>query len=152
MALVKATLASAIQALSESPPGIGAPDPALVQANAWGDAIGAYFATITPPSATVAAATTTIKAALHSAFSTVGGAGAGMESAFAAFGATVGAGMAPAFVAVPPAAPVGFAAFFARDPDGDAAQAAADIADLIDAWAKTGTATPSGGGPPVPWS
>lgn len=152
MPLVKATLAMAIQSLSESPPGAGSPDPVPMQANAWGDAIGAYFAAVAPPSATVAAATATIKGALASAFGTPGGAGAAMEGAFSAFAATVAAGMAPAFVAVPPVAPVGFATFFARDPDGDFAQSASDLADLVDTWAKTGTATPSGGGPPIMWS
>jgi hypothetical protein len=75
-----------------------------------------------------------------------------MDAAFQAFGAAVGLGMAPAFVAVPPPAPVGFASLFAKPYQTSAAAAAAHLTPAIDAWMRTGTATPAIGGSPIPWS
>lgn len=74
-----------------------------------------------------------------------------MEAAFAAFAATVGSGMT-GFVATPPPSPVGFATQFALPPPATHAEAGEAIASLVDTWLKTGTATPSGGGSPSPWS
>jgi heme/copper-type cytochrome/quinol oxidase subunit 1 len=98
----------------------------------------------------VAAAAATLEGALATAFA-ASAAAPGMESAFAAFAATVGTGMAPAFVATPPAGQVGFATQFLAQPATHALAAAA-ISGLIDTWMKTGSATPSGGGAPVPWT
>jgi hypothetical protein len=64
-----------------------------------------------------------------------------MESAFTAFAAAVGLGMA-GWTPVPPPGPVGFAGQFAQDPPpATHAAAAGVIADLIDAWFTSGSAT-----------
>lgn len=117
----------------------------------WAAAVGDYASGVVPASTTVAAAQATLEAALAAAFAQPAAAPA-IETAFAAFGVTVGGGMAPAFVAVPPAVPVGFVAQFAGPKPTTHAAAALAISTLIDTWARTGTATPSGGGAPVPWS
>jgi hypothetical protein len=119
-------------------------------AGQWADAVQAFAASIVPASTTVAAAAATLEGALATAFA-ASAAAPGMESAFAAFAATVGTGMAPAFVATPPAGQVGFATQFLAQPATHALAAAA-ISGLIDTWMKTGSATPSGGGAPVPWT
>jgi len=120
-------------------------------AQQWAEAMGAYAASIVPASTAVAAATATLKTALESAFA-LPAAATSMETAFLAFATTVGGGMAPGFVATPPPAPIGFATQFAGPHPATHAEAAQAIADLVDAWMKTGTATPSGGGSPVAWS
>lgn len=120
-------------------------------ASIWANAIASYFAPVVPPSTTVAAAKTTLQAQLTAAFGLPSAASA-MDAACAAFAATVGAGMAPTFVAVPPPLPVNWAALFAEPYPDTAEQAAQKIAARIDAWARTGTATPSLGGSPTPWS
>lgn len=120
-------------------------------AAAWANAMGTYANAIVPPSTTVAAAVSALQSALTTAFGSPAAA-PGMESAFAAFATTVGGGMAPAFVATPPPSPVGFAAQFAGTKPATHAAAGAQLRTKIDTWMRTGTATPSGGGAPVPWS
>jgi hypothetical protein len=118
-------------------------------AQQWADAVGNYASAVAPPSLSVSAARSALAAGLTAAFSSPLAA-PGMESAFAAFAATVAAGMAPTFVGAPPPRPVGFAAMFATlSPTHEAAAAA--MAALIDSWMRSGTATPSVGGAPVPW-
>lgn len=146
MPLVPATLQSQLESLFAGPPETHAEC-----AQAWTSAVEAYAAAIVPASTAVTAACSTLSAALASAFQVENGAVPLMEAAFLAFGATVGGGMAPAFVAAPPAGPVGFAGHFADTYDSHA-DAASGIADLIDTWMKTGTATPSVGGSAVNWS
>ena len=64
-----------------------------------------------------------------------------MESAFAAFAGTVAGGMATAgFTGVAPSAPVGFGPQFSGPKPGSHADAANQIATLIDVWMKTGVA------------
>lgn len=139
------TLSSDIQSATESPG-----DTAAACAQTWANIMGSYFAGVVPASATVSAAQATLQGALTSAFSAEAGAGlALLETAFTAFALTVGGGMAPAFVAVPPPAPVGFSTLVAVE---TAAESASNLASLISAWAQTGTATPSAGGAPVPWT
>lgn len=123
-------------------------------AQAWADAVGSYASSVVPASTLVTAAKATLATALAAAFSGVDAAStaASMESAFTAFATTVGGGMAPAFVAIPPPAPVGFAALFAPPFPVTHAAAAAGYASAIDTWMRTATATPSGGGAPVPWN
>ena len=123
-------------------------------ASAWGDAMSGYAAAVVPASTLVATATTALKAALASAFSNTVAAttAAAMEAAFTSFATTVGTGMAPAFVATPPPGSVGFATLFTPPFPTTHAAAASATASAIDTWMRTGTATPSGGGSPVPWS
>jgi hypothetical protein len=98
-----------------------------------------YAVTIMPPSASVAAAVSTLSGALASAFAAPAAA-PGMESAFAAFATTVGGGMA-GFAPIPPPAPVGFASQFAG-PYPETHEAAGDqIGTLIHSWMSTGSST-----------
>ncbi|HEX2879300.1 MAG TPA: hypothetical protein VHO25_07165 [Polyangiaceae bacterium] len=110
-----------------------------------------YASAIVPPSTAVSAAASTLAGALTTAFGSPLAA-PGMELAFTAFATTIAAGQAPAFVGAPPGGPVGFAAqFLAPKPPSHAAAGAA-LSALIQAWMITGSATPSGGGAPSPWS
>jgi len=130
----------------------GAP-PASVHAAAqgWAAAVQAYAAACVPASAAVASATPALASALEAAFATPNAAAA-MEAAFSAWALTVGAGMAPAFVATPPPGPVGFAGLFAEPYPSTHALAAQHVSGALDTWFRAGTATPSAGGAPVPWS
>lgn len=115
--------------------------------SSWKSAIQTLTAAVVPASTTVAAAAATFETAI-TGFNAPSAAQASLEAALVTFAATVGTGMAPAFVATPPVAPVGLSF-----PTEDNAQDAADaIIDTINTWLKTGTAVPSGGGPPVNWS
>lgn len=121
-------------------------------AQQWADAMVEYASAVVPPSTTVAAAGAALKASLAGAFATPGGALALMDPAFTTFATSVGAGMAAAgFVGAPPPSPVGFASLAGTFSPTHAA-AAANVAGKIQAWFVTGTATPSVGGPPIPWS
>jgi len=146
MPLNPSGLESALASVAASPP----PSSAGCAAS-WASAMSTYANAVVPPSTTVAAAVSTLQGALATAFASPAAA-PGMESAFTAFAVTVGGGMAPAFVAVPPPSPVGFAAQFAGAHPATHAAAAAALRLMIDTWMRTGTATPSGGGAPVPWS
>lgn len=117
----------------------------------WADAMQAYATGIVPASTTVTTAAATLASDLAAAFA-LADAIPSMETAFATFAATVGLGMAPAFTAVPPPGAAGFAAQFGGGHPVTHADAASAISGIIDTWMRTGTATPSGGGAPVPWS
>jgi hypothetical protein len=117
----------------------------------WADAIAAYFSPVVPSSTSVAAAKATLQSSLAAAFALPSAATA-MDTACTAFAVTVGAGMAPTFVAVPPPLQVGWALLFAEPYPASADAAAEKIATTIDTWARTGTAMPSIGGSPSPWS
>lgn len=113
----------------------------------WKSAIQTLAAAVVPASTTVASAATTLETAIIG-FNATDAALGSLEAALVTFAATVGTGMAPAFTATPPVAPVGLSF-----PTEDDAQDAADaIIDTLNTWLKTGTAVPSGGGPPVNWS
>lgn len=146
MPLVAAGLQQSLQALSESP-GATIADCAQL----WANAIQSYAAPVAPPSATVAAAGALLATQLAAAFGLPAAASA-MDAAMTSFAATVGAGMAPAFVAVPPPAPVNFALLFAEPYPTTAAEFGQRVGSAIDAWMRTGTATPALGGAPIPWT
>lgn len=105
----------------------------------WADAVKAYASGLVPPSTALDAAAAALAGALGGAFASPSAIG-GMESAFAAFGASVALGMAPTFTGVPPAGPVGFAAQFGGAAPPTHGAAAGAIAGRIDAWFKTGSA------------
>lgn len=106
----------------------------------WANAMKAYAAGLVPPSTQVETAAGTLAGALGAAFGSPAAIPA-MELAFAAFGATVALGQAPAFTGTPPAGPVGFAAHFGGAKPETHGAAGSALADKIDAWMKTGTAT-----------
>ena len=126
-------------------------------ASAWATAIGDYASGII--SAPLAPGTAEgAKAGLESMLITTlplgiaGGATAVFDAPMVAFGTTIAVGMAPMFIGVPPLAP--FSATVLPPgvlyPDAESAKSA--IGALIYAWFATGTATPSVGGLPIPWS
>ena len=134
MALDKSQLATALQQIAENPPATHA-----AAAAAGSDAIATYAGDVIPATTTAASGAALLLSAFLSAFQSPD-ASLGMESGVLAYGATVGLGMLPAYAAVAPVAPVGFAALFAGI-SGNAAAAAQNVADSIDIWIKTGTAT-----------
>lgn len=118
---------------------------------AWADAVGAYAASITPPSTSVQAAATSLAQGLGAAFALPSGTAA-MESAFASFAAAVGLGMA-GYVPTPPPGPVGFLAAFSQAIPKTHEEAADRMAGLIHGWMTTGLATLAvPPGTVVPWS
>ncbi len=147
MPLNVATLRQSLENMIASPGG-----DAAECAQLWGDALESYVSAVAPPSLAVQAALGALRSGLAVAFADPNvPAAPQMETAFASFGLSLAGGMAPAFVGVPPPAPVGWAALFAG-PFRDVETAAADFAAALDTWIRTGTATPSVGGAPVPWS
>lgn len=152
MAVDTTALKDGLVDLFSNPPSGGSAVEAAAQA--WSDVMVAYAGDVVPASTTVSAAGSALKTALQSAFVLAPAPTVlvDMETAFAAFAATVGAGMAPAFTATPPPNPVGFAALGAPPFPSDTNSAAEIWKTRIDTWFKTGTATPSGGGSPVNWS
>lgn len=146
MTLVASSLQNSLQALSESP-GATIADCAKL----WANAVQSYAATITPPSVTAPAAGAVLATQLASAFSLPAAASA-MDAAMTTFAATLGSGMLPGFVAVPPPVPVGFALLFAEPYPTTAAEFGQRVGSAIDAWMRTGTATPALGGAPIPWT
>lgn len=148
-----------IAALTGTPglPGAGErdyPPTTAALASEWSAAITAWASAIVPPSAAVTAAGEAFEVSLLAAFNNPDQAARLplVTTAFTTWAVTVGGGMAPAFVAVPPPAPVPWAAAFAGGNLPTRVAGVAAVASTLDAWARTGTATPSGGGPPVPWS
>lgn len=147
MPLLPSALEAALEAIASSP----APSSVEQAAAEWAQAMATYAAGIVPASTTIPAAATALQSALATAF-TQRPAASSMETAFTAFAAAVGAGMAPAFVATPPPGNVGFAAQFGAGNLDSHAEAASQVAGIIDDWMKTGTAVPSAGGGEVDWS
>lgn len=145
MPLDPVSLQSGLEAVAADPPATVA-----ACAQAWADAAQVHAAAVVPGSTTVTAAAATLSTALAAAFD-LDDAAPAMETAFAAFAATIGGGMT-GFVATPPPGAVGFAAQFAGPKPSTHAAAAAAVGTLIDTWMRTGTATPSGGGSTVNWS
>jgi len=156
MPLDSASLQSDLHSLFVSPPVVMDGDDVDYSASrqacaqAWADAMTGYAAAVVPPSTTIAAASFVLFVQLTTAFGT-GSAAAAVDAAFQAWAASLGAGMAPGFVAVPPPSPPGFPSGLAAAQASHSA-AAAYWAGLIDAWCRTGTATPAGGGAPVLWA
>jgi len=128
------------------------PSSAEEAAEKWATSLGNYALTLTQVSLTVEVAKSALQASLTATFQTSTDAAATFDAALAAFAATVAGGMLPAFVGVPPATPFSEIVFPAEVlyPDSEAAKSA--IGALIYAWFLTGQATPSAGGPAVPWS
>lgn len=152
--LNKTGLQSALEAFFAAPPVVMSGETVNVSASRaacaqkWADAMSTYASAITPPSTTVAAACTALSSALASAFA-LPSAWSAVDAAFQAFALAVGGGMAPSFVATPPALPPGLSSAMSTT---SYASAAAWWATRIDAWMRTGIATPVPPGPSVPWA
>lgn len=106
----------------------------------WALAMAAYASAIVPPTTTLPVARIGLEAALLTAFGAVDAA-ASMETAFAAFAAQLALGMAPAYAAVQPPGDVGFAALFTLPRPSTRQEGVERVANAIDAWMRTGTAT-----------
>ncbi len=133
MALVKSTLAAALKNIADNPPTSHAQ-----AASQWANAIVSYASSVTPPSTTVSTGQSALQGVFTTAFAS-NDAAPSMETAMADFGATIAGGMAP-FVAVPPVGSIGFAGLWSGTTD-DTQAAADELAEAIDDWMKTGTAT-----------
>ena len=112
-------------------------------AQAWADAMKAYATGVVPPSATVAAAAPALEAALFSAFALTSrnDLASALEAAFGTFALTVASGMAPTNTGVPPAGLVGFLGLFSQPYATTRHEGVVRVANAIDAWMRTGTAT-----------
>lgn len=161
MPLVVATLTTELQKfMDESYAGFtGWPADELDAAAKWATAIDTYAGVNLIPASTAAAAA---KSALQGGLSGMSAPGAGpaiFDAAFVLYAAAIAGGQAPAFVGVPPLPGtllVGLvasavAALPPNPPKPPAVQLGI-LAGVIDAWFRTGSATPSGGGSPIPWS
>jgi hypothetical protein len=127
-------------------------------ASAWATAIGDYASGIISAPlvpGTAEAAMAALEASL------IGTLPLGLTPPYAAnvfdapmvtFGTTIAAGMAPTFIGVPPLAPFSMTVFPPGITYPDAESAKSAIGALIYAWFFSGTATPSVGGSPIPWS
>ncbi len=111
----------------------------------WADIMNEYVTPIVPASTTVTTASAALEVDLIPAFTS--GNMDEIQDAFVTFATTVGTGMA-GFVATPPG-PIDMTSAPQADTQ---AEAAANWAGILDAWLKTGIATPVVPGPPVPWS
>jgi len=134
MPLVAATLEAALLDLMDNHGATVADCAAL-----WASAFGSYAGSVVPPSTTVAAAQATLQSALASAFASPDALPA-MDAAFQAAAATIATGMLPLYTGVPPASPIGWAALLGEPYAATNAEAAANIAAVIDPWMKTGIA------------
>jgi len=128
------------------------PSSAEEVAEKWATSLGNYALTLTQVSVTVEAAKPVLQASLTATLQTSTVAATSFDAALAAFATTVAAGMAPAFVGVPPATPFYQVVFPPGTLYPDSASAKSAIGALIYSWFITGLATPSAGGPAVPWS
>lgn len=157
MALNAIALETELLTLFASPPWVeidGQLDAAQTRsacAAAWADAMSAFVSTILPLSSSVAAAALTLRGSLETAFATHSAMSA-VDGAFQAFGATLALGMTPAFIGAPPPLAPGFEAAALEPFPSTHEQAAARWRARLEAWIRTGTATPAAGGAPVPWS
>ena len=126
-------------------------------ASVWATALGDYASGIVSAPlvpGTAEAATAALEGLLIGTLplGLAAGATGVFDAPMIAFGGLIAVGMAPLFIGIPPVVP--FSAMVLPPgvlyPDAESAKSA--IGALIYAWFATGTATPSVGGPPIPWS
>ena len=152
MSLVIGTIQSELSKLMDASNGafVGYPANSIAAAVNWMTAIDNYAQSVIPVSTTAAAAKTAAIAILSAP--APGAFFPALISALTTYATTLATGMAPAFTAVPPPAPISFATLLALPLNASVSARVSLIAGLIDTWFLTGSATPSGGGSPVPWS
>lgn len=128
----------------------GFPESSTEAAEAWANMFDAYGSGVTPSSSTSSQAKETFKATLSGA--SFGTWGQVLQTAATQYASILGSGMS-GFVSVPPASPLTLdPAFVIGDNKGTTQEVGEVLSSIIDAWFRTGTATPSGGGSTIPWS
>jgi hypothetical protein len=121
-------------------------------ADKWSTAVNNYASAVVPASTTAAQAKTAMQAAL-TGMSAPGAALVQLPTSFTVYATTLAVGMAPTYVGTPPPAPIILTpAFTIGSAGGSAADVIQQLVLIIDLWFRTGTATPSAGGAPIPWS
>lgn len=152
MALVLSVLESEIRKIidQEFEQFEGFPQTAQETATRWANAIDIYASSVIPPSTTTQQA----KQSLESIFLGLNVNGALIfPLGFTVYASILATGMLPLFVSVPPPSPIVLAPVFAAGLSGAPSSTCAQLMSVtIDAWFRTGTATPSSGGPAIPWS
>lgn len=114
----------------------------------WANIADTLLATVIPPSLTAV----TARAAFMQVMQAMSYSSQGiliLQTAFMAYATTLAAGMAPAFIATPPPMlpPFILTGLVTRSAEIEAN----NIANVLTTWARTGTATPAAGGPPIFW-
>ncbi len=128
---------------------VGFPASYLEAGEAWANVMFLYGSKVVPPSLTVNEAKQAFKATLLSIPNPI----IGLPVAVTAFNATLAGGMAPAFIGTPPTTSVNIINATIAGSAGASGEVVADlIATAIDTNFRTGIATPSGGGSPIPWN
>ena len=154
MPLVKNTLASALRKFMDEEYSSfdKFPDSGPIAESKLADAVDQYASVVIPASTTASQA----KAAMLVALQGMGEqeqAITKIKAGFTQYATMLATGMAPAFTAVPPSGQIPIEPVENIGLNGGTAEdVASKIADIADAWFKTGTATPSSGGSPVAWS
>ena len=152
MPLVIDTLINGIKELTE-PDKMPANVPEM--AEKWGTIIGDYGSQVIPTClpANSEPAMATLIATLQGVTNSPSTFIPLMTAGLTAYAVSLVPGMLPGFVGVPPPVPIVLAAVVPAGLAGATGeQQAILLSGLIDAWFRTGTATPSSGGSPVPWS
>lgn len=130
----------------------GFPDDIVAASERWASAIETYATNIIPISTTISVAKEAMKSLLLTA-TAPGSALTVLPQSIAAFTNAVAPGMAPAFTAVPPVGqPILEPVYAIGNAGGSASEVANAFASVVDAFFRTGLATPSGGGTPINWS
>lgn len=153
MPLVSSILVSEIRKISdlEFSGHEGFPKTNNEAASRWASAFDVYASQVIPASVSSSVAKAAMRVALTGLINSANP--ASLEIGMNAYATALAVGMAPVFVAIPPPAPLVLTSAFAIGlAEGSAVDVANSMASLIDVWMKTGTATPSVGGSPIPWS
>ena len=155
MPLVKVTLKNAIWSITE-PKRFGKKYPVTkVEAvQRWADCFEQYVSTIFPQTTTQTQAIETFRNVFKTYEIEAQDALLKLSAAVHSFSAALSPGMlAGGFTAVPPPVPPDFTVVYNVGINGGTAEdCAAMIAEITDAYLRTGTATPVNGGPIVNWN
>lgn len=155
MTLVKSTMKSEIRKISDESFSLfgGFPEDSVEASSRWADAVNKYGSKVTPASTTAQVAKSAFQSIMSGINVEAGNGLALFVSAFTAYTLQIGLGMAPSFIAIPPPIPIILAPTFAIGNSGGTAEEVSDsMANAIDIYFKTGTATLSSGGAPIFWT
>jgi hypothetical protein len=155
MPLIKVTLKDAIWSITE-PRLFGKEYPAnkIEAVVRWSECFEEYTRTIIPSTTTLQAAIGAFRGIFITYSLEAQDALLKLSAAVHAFAAALAPGMAAGgFIATPPPIPPDFVPVYIFGVGGGSGKECAEmIADIADAYFRTGTAVPAGGGPVVPWS